>query len=186
MGAAAVVAGLAVLSERYTMQAPLVGGASLWCVCGVLSINHETPGDGPAPPVRFEFFDRWFDGIPDAPLGPSPRKEPSRWWRDRSGLFGVVWATPVVWYEWTQSIGSPFNGMTSRSLSVLLRPLAVAVFLAGAPLVWTGRRAARRARLGHCPACGYDRAGLGSGKACPECGRAAEGPREDEDSPKRR
>ncbi len=30
----------------------------------------------------------------------------------------------------------------------------------------------RRVREGHCPACGYDRAGLAAGSLCPECGVA--------------
>jgi hypothetical protein len=34
-------------------------------------------------------------------------------------------------------------------------------------------RGAIRRRRGRCPMCGYDRAGLGVGAACPECGRAA-------------
>lgn len=51
----------------------------------------------------------------------------------------------------------------------LWMPLAGSMALTGAAWV-LGRRAARRARLGWCAACGYDRAGLAAGARCPECG----------------
>ncbi|MEX2220074.1 MAG: hypothetical protein WD749_15085 [Phycisphaerales bacterium] len=35
---------------------------------------------------------------------------------------------------------------------------------------WRPLRCAARARRGQCAACGYDRAGLAAGAACPECG----------------
>jgi hypothetical protein len=41
-----------------------------------------------------------------------------------------------------------------------------------AALAWLDRRAARTERAGHCPRCGYDRAGLPADAACPECGVA--------------
>jgi hypothetical protein len=48
-------------------------------------------------------------------------------------------------------------------------PAAIVLFATGA--AWhTDLRARRRARAGHCVICGYDRAGLAGGAACPECG----------------
>jgi hypothetical protein len=41
-----------------------------------------------------------------------------------------------------------------------------------AGLGWRGARARWRAWVGRCAACGYDRAGIGVGAACPECGGA--------------
>jgi hypothetical protein len=38
-------------------------------------------------------------------------------------------------------------------------------------LFWRDRRAARRARVGMCPSCGYSRAGLALEAVCPECGK---------------
>lgn len=49
------------------------------------------------------------------------------------------------------------------------------ILLAGASAAaWAAQsRAARRARLGLCPKCRYDRAGLPAGVVCPECGASA-------------
>jgi len=54
-------------------------------------------------------------------------------------------------------------------------PLWALSLSAAAPavLLWRSSfRANRRARIGHCPACGYDRRGLPDDLACPECGAA--------------
>jgi len=37
---------------------------------------------------------------------------------------------------------------------------------------WLDAAARRRARVGLCAACGYERAGLAPGAVCPECGKA--------------
>lgn len=48
---------------------------------------------------------------------------------------------------------------------------ALAAGLSAAPFWWTDiRDGRRRRRLGHCPQCGYDRAGLAAEIKCPECG----------------
>ncbi|MGH7131410.1 MAG: hypothetical protein ACREJO_05645 [Phycisphaerales bacterium] len=57
-------------------------------------------------------------------------------------------------------------------------PFALAALLGGGWLVWSGRRARRRAMTGMCLKCGYDLAGLAtpttSTPPCPECGTVAE------------
>ena len=54
----------------------------------------------------------------------------------------------------------------------ILWPFALASLLGGGWLVWSGRRARRRAMTGVCLKCGYDVGGLaaGAGSVCPECG----------------
>jgi hypothetical protein len=50
----------------------------------------------------------------------------------------------------------------------------IAVGTLAASSAWRLDTLARRlARLNLCPKCGYDRAGLAAGAACPECGRSA-------------
>ena len=67
------------------------------------------------------------------------------------------------------------NVRTKGYWSFLLWPFALASLLGGGWLVWSGRRARRRAMPGVCLKCGYDLAGLaaGGGAPCPECGEAA-------------
>lgn len=58
-----------------------------------------------------------------------------------------------------------------RAVFVLTWPIGLALLATGVPLVVSGRRIRRRARLGLCAACGYDRRGLEADSACPECGK---------------
>ncbi|MGH7133781.1 MAG: hypothetical protein ACREJO_17775, partial [Phycisphaerales bacterium] len=60
---------------------------------------------------------------------------------------------------------SPFT--TLRMWQVYLWPFALASLLGGGWLVWSGRRARRRAMVGLCLKCGYDLAGLAAGASCP-------------------
>ncbi len=62
-----------------------------------------------------------------------------------------------------------------RSISPALVsvPLWMPLAAVALPTAWIGRRdwRARRLAVGHCVSCGYDRAGLAPGAACPECGK---------------
>ncbi|MGH7133345.1 MAG: hypothetical protein ACREJO_15535 [Phycisphaerales bacterium] len=56
---------------------------------------------------------------------------------------------------------------------ITLWALALASFLSGGFLLWSARRARRRAMSGVCLKCGYDLSGLAAGSPCPECGKGA-------------
>ena len=67
---------------------------------------------------------------------------------------------------------------TDRGASMIAVPLWIPLVLLGVPTGvawWRDRRRGRRLNAGECPSCGYDRAGLAAGAACPECGVAAGG-----------
>ncbi|MEX2219614.1 MAG: hypothetical protein WD749_12745 [Phycisphaerales bacterium] len=59
-----------------------------------------------------------------------------------------------------------FSVMQTRGLALPLYPLGALLAAAGLALLLR-----RRARPGHCPACGYDLSGLRA-ETCPECGEA--------------
>ncbi|MEK6702200.1 MAG: hypothetical protein AABZ53_08050, partial [Planctomycetota bacterium] len=65
----------------------------------------------------------------------------------------------------------PPAGQTTWVVGFVLWPIGLALLATGVPFAVSGRRIRRRARLGLCAACGYDRRGLESGAACPECGK---------------
>ena len=60
---------------------------------------------------------------------------------------------------------------TEHSTYICIWPFALVSLLGGGWLVWSGRRARRRAMTGVCLKCGYDLRGLGAGAPCPECGK---------------
>lgn len=63
------------------------------------------------------------------------------------------------------------QGGPSRAVSV---PCWVFIVAAMGPWLWAltpRRRRLQRIRAGRCTFCGYDRAGLGVGEVCPECGK---------------
>ena len=99
-------------------------------------------------------------------------------------------ATKSTWFDWTFGGDPPettnalvfrvalrrpvVGGSVERVEGVLLMwPIALAALVSGATLVVMGRRVARRARLGYCPACNYNLSGIAVGAACPECGTRA-------------
>lgn len=86
---------------------------------------------------------------------PAPRFNPA------VGSWSVErWTEPFVWWGVWAS--------TKAFAIPLWNPLPFT--LGAAFYLW---RRDRRARLpGHCPACGYDLAGLSPGGPCPECGKA--------------
>ncbi len=86
----------------------------------------------------------WIIGLP-AP-GPPPSPPPYR----------ASYRLPIR-PRWMPFVGSSL---------VFAFPPALAGF------VWARLRAARRARRGHCAACGYNLSGLTPGTLCPECGAA--------------
>lgn len=75
---------------------------------------------------------------------------------------------PVPW-AWTSKLG---HSPSSALAIALWLPLA-AFALPALVLWWPHVRAIGRAKPGHCPRCGYDRAGLAAGAKCPECGTVA-------------
>jgi hypothetical protein len=103
-----------------------------------------------------------------------------------------VWELPgqraghILYSSWRHR-GSPFlPGSGSHVWSFEVRPtrrnwyVAVPLWapmvaiLAATMLAWAAEsRSRQRARRGRCPACNYDRAGLGADVVCPECGGRA-------------
>lgn len=85
--------------------------------------------------------------------GPSPFKSRSDRW-------------PRSWFPEVRVMGTHYGHV---SLPYWLPILLFASISGG--LFWRDRRAARRARVGMCPSCGYSRAGLALDAVCPECGK---------------
>ncbi len=75
--------------------------------------------------------------------------EPSLNWRFGSGVFNK-----------------------GRFMAIPLWPAVLLSLLATAAAWRADAKYLRRARVGSCAACGYDRAGLAAGAVCPECGGA--------------
>ncbi|MGH7130807.1 MAG: hypothetical protein ACREJO_02545, partial [Phycisphaerales bacterium] len=111
------------------------------------------------------------------------------------GWFAKRFATPGIEFSWTAPTLtpppgrvissfrlSPFvshlavpnaaNGRPMSLTQVVLWPFALGSLLSGGLLLWSGRRARRRAMggTGVCLKCGYDLRGLAAGSPCPECG----------------
>ncbi|MGH7130656.1 MAG: hypothetical protein ACREJO_01765 [Phycisphaerales bacterium] len=88
---------------------------------------------------------------------------------------------PRGWYYWPVAYSDLLSpnrkSYIFRTWLVVLWPFALASLLGGGWLVWSGRRARRRAMTGHCLKCGYDLAGLATPTTpttpCPECGTVA-------------
>ena len=99
-----------------------------------------------------------FENIPRA--GPSPFV-----WSVQSGYYSGAYRW---WYEihW---------GPIYRKVHFPLWLPGMVAALLGAYAWEKDALATRRARIGFCPKCNYDRAGLGDGVVCPECGAGAGG-----------
>lgn len=77
---------------------------------------------------------------------------------------------PPVEFSWVfYAVTDPQN--TNRYVPLWLPTLLI--FIPSACAWWLDLRAMRRARIGLCRACGYDRRGLAAGSVCPECGAGA-------------
>ncbi len=70
-----------------------------------------------------------------------------------------------------ESISRP-GAFEQRAVSVPLWPLILTSLAAGGLLRRSGVKARTRASANLCPACRYDRTGLGPDQACPECGQS--------------
>jgi len=74
---------------------------------------------------------------------------------------------PLAW--WFEIGGTRALRIWIPFWTITLPTIALTVF------AWRRDAAARRRALhNHCPACGYDRAGLAANSVCPECGGVAE------------
>lgn len=75
--------------------------------------------------------------------------------------------TPMVWVPYPRSFDS-----TPPGRSLLTFPLWVPPVPCAALGLWLWRRHRRKHRRsrGHCPECGYNRAGIAGDALCPECG----------------
>jgi hypothetical protein len=133
----------------------------LWAKDGVLSVDRYGPGAAVTKPA--------------APTGTGGPKGLSVTFRTA----GMTEQTSQYWL-WTTTLrrgaggpGSPMGGPLSKpgcysvGVTFKLGRLALIAGTLGGLLLLVP---ARRIRPGTCRACGYDRSGLASGSACPECG----------------
>ena len=120
----------------------------------------------------------WTVGVYDGMVFVSQMPASSdRVWFDRNTRTGngILWRAPPPstdraifrWDLGAATYGS-FGGF--RVLNICLWPFPVLLWASGGWLVWSGRRARRRAMTGVCLKCGYDLVGLAAGAPCPECG----------------
>ncbi|MGH7132978.1 MAG: hypothetical protein ACREJO_13640, partial [Phycisphaerales bacterium] len=124
------------------------------------------------------------EGLVPVPFCTSP--QPSRWVGDSNASSKPGWEWH--WLLDSNLIGPGDTGLNLRfaayvhyhygsgasdfQVTLVPWPFALASLLAGGWLVWSGRRARRRAMTGVCLKCGYDLAGLAAGSLCPECGQS--------------
>ncbi len=120
---------------------------SCWCV-----VRWDTPGGG----LIVLHGGRIAYSQPVYPLGIAA-----------GGRFTFVLAEgPMQWW---------FRVSLRRANPLVPLPLWIPLLIVGGATAAAWRadaRARRLARVGACPACGYDRRGLEVGRVCPECGAA--------------
>jgi hypothetical protein len=119
------------------------------------------------PAYRFELAVRTRDPVVSSALRPSePFFSHDCAW--------TIADTEARWrwgFAWEPSIRDRY---LPRSFGLPLWPLFAAAFIPTC-VWWTRDIRSWRRRPGQCPACGYDRRGLGEGSPCPECGSAPAG-----------
>jgi len=125
-------------------------------------------------------WDVYFNaGMCDSVYYPNYRSGRSSWYIDRRerafsrdpAPFTLVWTFPSVSSEQWSVGGDP--------ATCVRIPLWTPVALSGLATTMAWRLdtlARRRARVGLCRTCSYDRTGLAPGAVCPECGAAASAP----------
>ena len=84
---------------------------------------------------------------------------------------GKLWSGKLGWeLSGLRSSGPPFRNVMRTAIYIPLWFLAASSLL-GTVVAWRlDALARRRERVGRCPKCHYDRAGLAAGAVCPECG----------------
>ena len=90
--------------------------------------------------------------------------------------FQVGWKASVPLldrWRWRPAVQSTKTGADGTGFLFLFIPLWIPVLIITVPLWWLWRLDCR-SRPGQCQLCGYDRAGLGAGAVCPECGKQPE------------
>jgi hypothetical protein len=92
------------------------------------------------------------------------------WLNGRIGWVAGNARASVTW--WFHSTAFAGTRVYRLPLWALLAPVCIV-----ADTAWRlDRRARRRARIGYCPACNYDRRGIPAASVCPECGAAPAAP----------
>lgn len=119
------------------------------------------------------FFDTQFNEEPGWPL----KVDKISIEHDKHRYKWRIWSQSLTvspnWDAWVIAYEAPtILGGTTWQVGVVLWPFACLLWTCGGLALWFGRRARRRALTNHCPACGYNLAGLGVDATCPECGKA--------------
>lgn len=120
------------------------------------------------------------------------------WWDDLSpeltrhrpepGFEVIGLGETACWTLWFPKVEPPYRRwsgvvVTGRSeltgrvdgIGVMLWTAMLLSVGVGVGLVWSVAHRRRRSGVAGCPTCGYDLAGLGPGKSCPECGKRGVG-----------